>query len=318
MAKCDWGKLEIAVAETYSNSGCWETQPMVWIAVTMQSQKANIVLSFCCKRELLKCDPVSWSLCLLTLPERCHSVIALTQAHFHLCFHRHEHAWPAIPVEHATWASEHKRHGQAHSWGPGPYAEPHGPWHSACYRAVGGGRVTMSGAAQKAGYGTILLCLIGNDFDAFWSLSAKDLLKFLQSFGWKQMGVVVFFTSPKKVKNILWYSWKATSFSCILITPHNNPVLICAVAAVSSSDRAIFLPKQAVFKDRWSVPKSASMTTPLIIKFTELVIKKNVLHRLLLAGRYKSSLTINPLYMITFNAAYARTTGEWIALWSSL
>lgn len=52
------------------------------------------------------------------------------------------------------------------------------------------------------------------------------------------------------------------------------------------------------------MPGSASMTTPLIIKFTELVIK-NVLHRLLLAGRYKSSVTMSPLFMIRFKAEHA-------------
>lgn len=87
-------------------------------------------------------------------------------------------------------------------------------------------------------------------------------------------------------------------------------MLIYAVAEVSSTDRANLLPKQAAFKDRGSMPNSASMTTQLIIKFTELVIKKNMLHRKLLADRYKSSPTINPLYLIIFNAEYGKTTGK--------
>lgn len=83
-------------------------------------------------------------------------------------------------------------------------------------------------------------------------------------------------------------------FPCVLNTPRNNPELIRADAEVSWTDRAIFFSQRGCFfKDRWSMPKSASMTTPLIIKFCELVIK-NMLHRLLIAGRYKSSCTISP------------------------
>lgn len=90
--------------------------------------------------------------------------------------------------------------------------------------------------------------------------------------------------------------------SCIYNTSHKNPVLICVPAAFTFTQ-----PKQPVFKDRWSMPGSASMTTLLIIKFTELVIKK-VLNRLLLASRYKSSLTISPLFMVRLNAEHARTS----------
>lgn len=64
-------------------------------------------------------------------------------------------------------------------------------------------------------------------------------------------------------------------FSCVLNTPRNNPELIRTDAEVSLTDRAVFFSQRGCFfKDRWSMPKSASMTTPLIIKFCELVIKK--------------------------------------------
>lgn len=99
-----------------------------------RESKANVVSSFSCKHELLKFDPVSWSQCLLALTERCHSLIALTQAHFHLCFHFHEHAWPATAVEHGIWATEQQIHGQTHSWGSIAVC----PGYSTCY---GGSRL---------------------------------------------------------------------------------------------------------------------------------------------------------------------------------
>lgn len=103
--------------------------------------KANVVSSFfCSKHELLKFDPGSRSQCLLTLTDRCHSPIPLTQAHFHLCFHFPEHAWPAMPVEHGVWATEQQTHGQTHSWGSVAVCTGY----STCYGAVGWGMLKHS------------------------------------------------------------------------------------------------------------------------------------------------------------------------------
>lgn len=55
------------------------------------------------------------------------------------------------------------------------------------------------------------------------------------------------------------------------------------------------------------MPKSASMTTPLIIKFTELVINEMCRTDCYQQADIKALLTINPLYMITFIAEYAGT-----------
>ncbi|MED6243642.1 hypothetical protein ATANTOWER_024196, partial [Ataeniobius toweri] len=56
-----------------------------------RESKVNVASSFSCQHELGKFDPVSRPQCLLTLTERCCSLIGITLAHFHLCFIWREH-----------------------------------------------------------------------------------------------------------------------------------------------------------------------------------------------------------------------------------
>lgn len=83
---------------------------MAHTAACQQGGDCDIVSSFPFG-ELLKSNPAgSWSLCRLTLSERCCSVMAPTQAHFHLCFRHHEHTWPAILLETGFMGKRNGRH----------------------------------------------------------------------------------------------------------------------------------------------------------------------------------------------------------------
>lgn len=169
----------------YSSEDAHRSNSLMWkLGKVIEFTKANVVLSFCCKHELLKFDPVSWSSCLWTFP-----------GEVPFCDRSDTSSFPlALPPPWARMTCLTSRawcmgNGAEEKWpdpqlGPAPYAEPHGPWRNTCYRAAGRDRVMRCGITQKAvsGLPAIILCLIGNDFDAFWSLSACDVLAFLQSF----------------------------------------------------------------------------------------------------------------------------------------